>query len=130
MIAKTYTCSLGGIDANLVEVEVDLASGLPGFSTVGLPELTTTGLLSEAHLIILYLNQNPKGKTRSDRFGQFRFRFLLRKRLFWNTESKAADYRHFDKSDRQGRACQSGSLVSSAMAIVFFSSVKSKLFTT
>jgi magnesium chelatase family protein len=38
MIAKTYTCSLLGIDAILVEVEVDLASGLPGFSTVGLPD--------------------------------------------------------------------------------------------
>ncbi|MDR3566503.1 MAG: YifB family Mg chelatase-like AAA ATPase [Syntrophobacteraceae bacterium] len=38
MIAKTYTCSLLGIDAVLVEVEVDIASGLPGFSTVGLPD--------------------------------------------------------------------------------------------
>jgi magnesium chelatase family protein len=38
VIAKTYTCSLLGIDAVLVEVEVDLASGLPGFSTVGLPD--------------------------------------------------------------------------------------------
>jgi hypothetical protein len=36
MIAKTYTCSLLGIDAILVEV--DLASGLPGFATVGLPD--------------------------------------------------------------------------------------------
>jgi magnesium chelatase family protein len=38
VIAKTYTCSLLGIDAILVEVEVDLASGLPGFATVGLPD--------------------------------------------------------------------------------------------
>ena len=38
MIAKTYTCSLLGIDAVLVEVEVDIASGLPGFFTVGLPD--------------------------------------------------------------------------------------------
>ena len=38
MIAKTYTCSLLGIDAILVEVEVDLAQGLPYFSTVGLPD--------------------------------------------------------------------------------------------
>ncbi len=38
MIAKTYTCSLLGIDAVLVEVEVDLANGLPTFSTVGLPD--------------------------------------------------------------------------------------------
>jgi hypothetical protein len=34
MIAKTYTCSLLGVDAVLVEVEVDLASGLPQFSIV------------------------------------------------------------------------------------------------
>ena len=38
MIAKTYTCSLLGIDAILVEVEVDLSSGLPYFATVGLPD--------------------------------------------------------------------------------------------
>ncbi|MCE5241648.1 MAG: ATP-binding protein, partial [Desulfobacteraceae bacterium] len=38
MIAKTYTCSLLGIDAILVEVEVDISSGLPNFSTVGLPD--------------------------------------------------------------------------------------------
>jgi magnesium chelatase family protein len=38
LIAKTYTCSLLGIDAILVEVEVDLSSGFPGFSTVGLPD--------------------------------------------------------------------------------------------
>ncbi len=38
MIAKTHTCSLLGIDAVLVEVEVDLASGLPSFSNVGLPD--------------------------------------------------------------------------------------------
>ena len=38
MIAKTYTCSLLGIDAILVEVEVDISSGLPQFSTVGLPD--------------------------------------------------------------------------------------------
>ncbi len=37
MIAKTYTYSLLGIDAVMVEVEVDLASGFPGFSTAGLP---------------------------------------------------------------------------------------------
>jgi magnesium chelatase family protein len=38
MIAKTYTCTLLGIDAVLVEVEVDLSPGLPYFSTVGLPD--------------------------------------------------------------------------------------------
>ncbi len=38
MIAKTYTCSLLGIDAVAVEVEVDISSGLPYFATVGLPD--------------------------------------------------------------------------------------------
>ena len=36
MIAKTYTCSLLGIDALLVAVEMDLSPGLPCFTTVGL----------------------------------------------------------------------------------------------
>ncbi len=38
MIAKTYTCSLLGIDALLVEVEADLSPGLPYFAMVGLPD--------------------------------------------------------------------------------------------
>jgi magnesium chelatase family protein len=38
MLAKVFSASIYGIDAYLVEVEVDLALGLPGFTTVGLPE--------------------------------------------------------------------------------------------
>jgi len=38
MIAKTYTCSLLGVDAVPVEVEVDITPGLPYFATVGLPD--------------------------------------------------------------------------------------------
>jgi magnesium chelatase family protein len=38
MIAKTYTYAIQGIDALQVEVEVDIASGLPAYSTVGLPD--------------------------------------------------------------------------------------------
>ncbi len=38
MIAKVLSGSLLGIDAYLVEVEVDLSLGLPVFSTVGLPD--------------------------------------------------------------------------------------------
>ncbi|MFQ5916616.1 MAG: YifB family Mg chelatase-like AAA ATPase, partial [Candidatus Binatia bacterium] len=38
MLAKINSASLYGIDALRVEVEVDLASGLPQFSTVGLAE--------------------------------------------------------------------------------------------
>ena len=36
MLAKTFTSSIFGIDAYLIEVEVDIAKGLPYFSTVKL----------------------------------------------------------------------------------------------
>jgi magnesium chelatase family protein len=38
MLAKVRSSALFGIDAILVEVEVDIAPGLPQFSTVGLPD--------------------------------------------------------------------------------------------
>jgi len=38
MLAKVLSSAVVGIDATIVEVEVDIAPGLPGFSTVGLPE--------------------------------------------------------------------------------------------
>ena len=38
MLAKVYTFSLLGIEAYPVEVEVDIASGLPNFNIVGLPD--------------------------------------------------------------------------------------------
>jgi magnesium chelatase family protein len=38
MLAKAISGALKGVDAYLVSVEVDLASGLPAFSVVGLPE--------------------------------------------------------------------------------------------
>ncbi len=38
MIAKVMTGSLSGIDANPVTVEVDLTSGIPGLTIVGLPD--------------------------------------------------------------------------------------------
>jgi magnesium chelatase family protein len=38
MLAKVLSSAVIGIDAYLVEVEVDIASGLPSFTTVGLPE--------------------------------------------------------------------------------------------
>jgi len=33
MLAKTYTSAIFGIDAYLIEVEVDISKGLPYFST-------------------------------------------------------------------------------------------------
>ncbi|MEE9274515.1 MAG: YifB family Mg chelatase-like AAA ATPase [bacterium] len=38
MLAKTHSAAMLGVDAYPVEVEVDLASGLPTYSTVGLPD--------------------------------------------------------------------------------------------
>ena len=38
MIAKVLSSAVMGIDAYVVEVEVDISQGLPSFSTVGLPE--------------------------------------------------------------------------------------------
>src|SRR5512143_1080666 len=38
MLAKVLSGSILGIDAYLVEVEVDIAQGLPVFATVGLPD--------------------------------------------------------------------------------------------
>jgi len=38
VLAKVYTCAVVGLDGELVEVEVDIASGLPAFNTVGLPD--------------------------------------------------------------------------------------------
>jgi len=38
MFAKVLAAATYGIDAYIVEVEVDLARGLPGYTTVGLPE--------------------------------------------------------------------------------------------
>src|SRR5690348_14871611 len=37
MLARVRSAAVLGVDAYLVDVEVDLASGLPSFSTVGLP---------------------------------------------------------------------------------------------
>ena len=38
MIAKVFSSAVIGIDAYIVEVEVDISQGLPSFATVGLPE--------------------------------------------------------------------------------------------
>lgn len=40
MLAKVRSAALVGLDAHLVDVEVDIAGGLPQFSVVGLPDAT------------------------------------------------------------------------------------------
>lgn len=39
MLARVLSSAVIGVDAYLVEVEVDIANGLPNFTTVGLPEV-------------------------------------------------------------------------------------------
>jgi magnesium chelatase family protein len=39
MLAKVFSSAVLGIDAYIVDVEVDIAFGLPSFSTVGLPDV-------------------------------------------------------------------------------------------
>ena len=38
MLASIRSCTVVGIDGVVVEVEVDVANGLPVFATVGLPD--------------------------------------------------------------------------------------------
>lgn len=37
-IARTYAVALSGVDGDVVEVEADIAAGLPAFSLIGLPD--------------------------------------------------------------------------------------------
>ena len=36
MLAKTFACAVVGLEGRIIEVEVDIASGLPAFGIVGL----------------------------------------------------------------------------------------------
>ena len=38
MLAKVYSCAVVGLDGVLVEVEVDVGTGMPGIVVVGLPD--------------------------------------------------------------------------------------------
>ena len=38
MLSKIFSSAVLGIDAYLIEVEVDISKGLPYFTTVGLPD--------------------------------------------------------------------------------------------
>ena len=40
MLANVLSAAIVGVDAHLVDVEVDISSGLPQFSIVGLPDAT------------------------------------------------------------------------------------------
>ncbi|HFQ82107.1 MAG TPA: ATP-binding protein [Desulfobacterales bacterium] len=52
MLSKTYSGAVQGVDGLLVEVEVDIAFGLPGFATVGLPEAAVRESKDRVHAAI------------------------------------------------------------------------------
>ncbi len=65
MLAKALTCAVVGLDGQLVEVEVDIASyGMPYFGIVGLPdaavqegnERVRTAIKNSGHV---FLNRRP-----------------------------------------------------------------------
>ena len=35
MLAKLFSCAIVGLDGGLIEVEVDIAQGLPAFKVIG-----------------------------------------------------------------------------------------------
>ena len=51
MLSKTLSSAILGIDAYLIEVEVDISKGLPYFSTVGLPDGAVKLSVSEQQLL-------------------------------------------------------------------------------
>jgi predicted ATPase with chaperone activity len=78
VLAKVLSSAVIGIDAFLVEVEVDITSGLPTFTTVGLPEasvkeskervksatiLVTPSLTIELPSILHQLTSKKKGQV-------------------------------------------------------------------
>lgn len=42
MVAKTFSCTLVGIEGRIIDVEVDLSKGLPSYDTVGLADKAVT----------------------------------------------------------------------------------------
>ena len=52
MLAQTYSGAVEGVNGLLVEVEVDIAFGLPGFATVGLPEASVRESKDRVHAAI------------------------------------------------------------------------------
>jgi len=63
MLSVVSTTSIIGIDAKLVEVEVDFSKGLPSFSIVGLPDLTVKESKERIELAIKHSGFTfPQGK--------------------------------------------------------------------
>ena len=55
MFAKTYGATTLGIDGRIIDVEVDVSPGLPGFELVGLPEYVGEGINDVRKSVVLFL---------------------------------------------------------------------------
>ena len=74
MVARVQTGSVVGLEGALVEVEVDLAQGLPAVTVVGLPDaavqaLHQMGLRGREHLPLQILSQGQKRRVALARLG-------------------------------------------------------------
>jgi magnesium chelatase family protein len=52
MLAKVLSCAIVGLEAELVEVEVDIAMGMPNFTLVGLPDAAVRESRDRVHAAI------------------------------------------------------------------------------
>ncbi len=65
MLAKVFSSAVLGIDAYIVDVEVDIAFGLPSFSTVGLPDLAVKESRDRVKAAIKNARPSRTGRGRS-----------------------------------------------------------------
>ena len=52
MLAKVLTGTAAGLDCSVVQVEVDLANGLPNFAVVGLPDAAVRGAHQRVRAVV------------------------------------------------------------------------------
>ena len=69
MLAKVLSRAVLGIDAYQVEVEVDINSGLPTFTTVGLPEAAVKESKERVKSAISNCRLSVSGRSHYGQFG-------------------------------------------------------------
>lgn len=52
MLAKVFSCAIVGLEAEIVEVEVDIIRGQPAFNLVGLPDAAVRESRDRVHSAI------------------------------------------------------------------------------
>ncbi|MBL4806924.1 MAG: ATP-binding protein, partial [Rhodobacteraceae bacterium] len=62
MIARSYTVAFQGVEAKLIEVQVSLASGIPAFNLVGLPDKAVSEAKERVRAAITAMGLAPPAK--------------------------------------------------------------------